>query len=106
MANANELVRLIKQASVDAVDAGKPQEIYFGKMMSPTSCRIDQKLVLDKEFLVFSRNVTNYGVKMNIPTVGSVSVTVNNALKAGEEVLVQREQGGQRYIILDRIGRA
>ena len=74
--------------------------------MSPTSCRIDQKLVLDKEFLVFSRNVTNYSVKMNIPTVGTVSVAVNNALKAGEEVLVQREQGGQRYIILDRIGRA
>lgn len=34
---------------------------------------------------------------------GRKSFTIHNALKVGERVLLIREQGGQRYIVIDRI---
>ena len=31
-------------------------------------------------------------------------MTIHNALEKGEEVVLLRMQGGQKYIVLDRIG--
>lgn len=35
---------------------------------------------------------------------GEKTVRVHNALKAGEEVVLIRQQGGQKFIVVDRIG--
>lgn len=37
---------------------------------------------------------------------GRKRVTVHNALAVGDEVILARKQGGQQYIVLDRIGGA
>lgn len=35
---------------------------------------------------------------------GTKSMTIHNALKKGDEVVLVRMQGGQQYIVIDRIG--
>lgn len=84
-----ELLNTIKQAAIEAVDAKKPVQICFGKVIniSPLQILIDQKIILDSSFLVLTKNVTYF-----------------NKLEKGEEVILLRMQGGQKYIVLDMIG--
>lgn len=101
MADASELVKAIKRTSVEAVNASKPVEVSFGKVVgvSPLRVLVEQKLTLGEAQLVLCRNVCDFSV-----TVGSENVDVYNGLKIGEQVILLRQQGGQRYIVWDRIG--
>lgn len=62
MYNANDLIKTIKHAAIEAVDSTKPVKITFGEVIStsPLKIKVEQKLVLEKEQLILSRNVTNY----------------------------------------------
>lgn len=64
MYDTSELLRIIKQSAVDAVEASKPVNIVFGTVTnaSPLEIQVEQKLVLKKEQLVLSRNVTKHVV--------------------------------------------
>ena len=97
MPDAAEFVKIIKKAAVEAVEAEKPAGIYFGTVTSvnPLRIRVEQKMTLEKEQLVLTRNVTDYETEDS---------SVQNALKQGEEVILFRMQGGQRYVVTDRIG--
>lgn len=126
------LVELIKRASIDAVSESKPTSIVFGKVISisPLKINVEQKLNLTKAQLILSRNVTDYKTKLsfdnpdlkqefttwNMPesTESSPSkiafkkqlkhdITIYNSLKIGEEVILLQVQGGQKYIVLDRV---
>ncbi len=35
---------------------------------------------------------------------GKKNITVHNGLSAGDEVILVRQQGGQKYVVIDRIG--
>ena len=127
MYNADDFVKMIKKTAVEAVDASKPTNVVFGKVISvsPLKIRINQKLILGESQLVLSRSVTNYrlSVTMNFSTeyekddqnlpqnpdhkhdvIGTKIITVNNALKKDEEVILVQVSGGQKYIVIDRIG--
>ena len=135
MFDSNDFVKLMKKAAVEAVNASKPANMVFGKVISasPLKVKVDQKLILTKAQLVLSRNVTNYEVEME-PSLnkapsshwteeteggteeatfekhkheikGRKKFMVYNALKVGEEVILMQSSGGQKYIILDRIGK-
>lgn len=107
MADASELVRAIKRTSVDAVNASKPVEACFGKVVgvSPLRILVEQKLTLGEAQLVLCRNVCDFSVTVGSENAESVeSVDVHNGLKVGEQVILLRQQGGQRYIVWDRIG--
>lgn len=103
MADALELVKAVKRVSVDAVNSAKPVEACFGKVIgvSPMKIFVEQKLVLGEAQLVLCRNVCNF-----FTTVDGKYVEVLNGLKVGETVVLIRQQGGQRYLVLDRIGDA
>ena len=155
MLDTNDLTNLIKQASVDAVEAEKPVNVLFGTVTSssPLQINVEQKMTLSSAQLVLSRNVTDYQVTMDVDfsisetslnanhshdMSGSISVdstsetestvsnslsvdeveidlththdysglqtyTVHNALVTGDEVVLLRMQGGQKFIVLDRI---
>lgn len=131
MPDAVELVKTIKKAAVEAQEATKPVQVCFGKVtsVSPLKILVDQKLSLGKSQLVLTRNVTehktyisggniqNYyyvGSPPNVSTVpvspshvhavGKIQITVHNGLVVGDEVILLRQQGGQKYIVVDRIG--
>lgn len=41
----------------------------------------------------------------HIHAVGRIEIIVHNALKKGEEVVLLRMQGGQKYLVVDRLGK-
>ena len=63
-----EVAGLIKQLAVEAVNAGKPADILFGKVTSTEPLRIqtDQKLVLEEQCLILSRCVTDHYADISI----------------------------------------
>lgn len=89
MPDAIELTKSIKRAALEAVNASKPVEICFGKVTSasPLKILVEQKLLLGKAQLVLAQKVT-----------------ADNGLVVGDEVILFRQQGGQKYIVVDRIG--
>lgn len=114
MADTNDLVRLIKRAALDAVDAGKPVNVCFGRVTkaSPLVICVDQKLYLGENQLVLCRSVTEYTVQVKVEwetdsgfdqITGDKYMLVRNALKTGDEVLLLRVQDGQKYVVVDRI---
>lgn len=152
MFNADDLLKLIKKSAVEAVNASKPANMLFGKVISakPLKIQVEQKLILGSAQLILSRNVTDYSVStsMNWETEtagdhnhnytgttekdslnqnhdhgyggtvqnngthshkvissGNKTMTIHNALKVGEEVILMQMSGGQKYIVVDRIGK-
>lgn len=86
--DATRLVKLIKQTALEAMKAEKPVNVCFGKVISvsPLKILVEQKLTLSKAQLVQSKTVADYG------------------LAIGDEVILIRQQGGQKYVITDKIG--
>lgn len=131
MPDAVELMKTIKRAALDAVKASKPVEVCFGKVTSasPLKILVEQKMTLGEAQLVLCRNVTDYKVYItggniqnfyyagtppdaeifpvspsHVHAVGRMQITVHNGLAVGDEVILLRQQGGQKYMVVDRIG--
>lgn len=160
------LIELIKQAAVEAVNASNPAAFYFGTVTSasPLVINVEQKMDLTEEFLILSSAVKDHDVEMTFSMstestslnadhthetetsggisvisklnpeqpgttienevqdtsstsisnvnidlthshaiVGRKKVTVHNGLKKGEKVILIRMQGGQKFVVLDRM---
>ena len=131
LADANELVEALKRAAIDAIEAKKPVNVYFGEVVSaaPLKINVEQKMVLGEKQLILSRNVTNFKTSItggniknyyytgsttdsgtapvspsHVHAVGKIEITVHNGLVVGDEVILIRQQEGQKFIVLDRIG--
>ena len=143
--DANELVALLKKAALDAVEASKPVNVYFGEVLSasPLKINVEQKMILGEKQLILSRNVTDFttmvtvdwltesslsththtvqgsdgnGDSIDLTTgaknlahtheiTGKKKITVHNGLVVGDEVILIRQQEGQKFIVWDRIGK-
>lgn len=127
MPDYTELLNIVKRAATEAVEAGKPSGVFFGKVLStePLQIKVDQKMVLGAAQLVLTRNVTNYDTAVEAEwetaEVGGGSgeasfelhkhsisgvklLTIYNGLSAGDQVILIQQQGGQKYIVLDKVG--
>ncbi len=114
-----DLISLIKRAAVDAVEGEKPAGVLFGTVtsISPLQVNVEQRLTLSGEMLALTTNVMDYSVELDVnwqtgsggdpshshPVVGTKTATVKNGLHVGEKVVLLRMQGGQRFLILDRV---
>lgn len=89
MADYVELLQTMKRAAVEAVAASQPVALCYGKVTSvePLQIMADQKLPLEGEQL-------------------ELLSAVRNGLQLGERVLLLRWQGGQKYLVLDRVSEA
>lgn len=131
MLDSNNFLELIKQAANDAADARQDADFCYGTVISanPLKILVEQKMILTSAQLVLTRNVTDFRTSITagntknyyytgniedggtapIPTtshvhgIGTISITVHNALKNGEEVVLFRKKGGQKYLVLDRV---
>ena len=109
------LAKVIKQAAQDAADASKPAGVCFGKVIStcPLQIHVDQKLNLGPAQLVLTRNATEltqggqgegaYDSHKHRIT-GIKLVTIHNGLAVGDQVILLQQQGGHKYIVLDKLG--
>lgn len=103
MASAN-LVQLIKQIAVDAVNAGKPCDYQTGVVTqaNPLHIKVSNSLVLEEEFLHLARNVTDYEVEITLDGTAK-KCQIKNGLQKGEKVLMMRKTGGQEFTVIDRV---
>lgn len=107
------MINIIKKAGIDAVGASNPVNIIFGEVLNvgDFKIKIDQKLILPKEFFIIPESLTRYEIDLSHNhnyTNGSTSkgldkIIIREGLKQGDKVLLLRVQGGQQYIILDKV---
>ena len=126
MLNANDVLFAIKKAAKEAVEASQPCDFCFGKVTSasPLKILVEQKMTLGVAQLVLTRNVTDFKTKVTIDwTTGTKSggsgdssfashshsvsgkkdITIHNGLAVGDEVILLKQKGGQKYLVLDRV---
>lgn len=121
-----ELVQLLKELSKTTNEATEPFEHRKGivETISPLTIRVDQKLLLEEEELILTHMVRDYEVDISVSHEteesedikgimpdfkshshkykGRKKIIIHQGLKAGEEVILLKVQGGQAYIVLDR----
>lgn len=126
MLDVTDLLNAIKKAALDAVNASQPSDFYFGKVTSinPLKILVEQKMTLGSAQLVLTRNVTNFKIKVSVDwlsdtksggegegsfashshaILGTKEMTIHNALQVGDEVILMKQKGGQKYLVLDRV---
>ena len=109
MPDYTPLLQVMKQSAKEAGNAERPVHVCVGKVagVNPLRIRLDQKITLGKAQLVLTRNVTDYETEITVDGwENKRRTTIHNALNAGEEVVLLRQQGGQKYIVLDRVEEA
>jgi len=114
------LINALKQLSLSANEASDPVKVIFGTVESenPLIIRTQQRMSLNQKHLCLTSAVydtekemkfdiytenTDSGTSHNHRILGTKKITVCNRLKAGEKVIMLRVQGGQRYIVIDRV---
>ncbi len=111
------MVELIKAAAIGAVNDSKPMSVIFGKVVSiaPVKIFIEQKLTLNEAQLIFTNNVKDYDLEMTVehsteesnshvhPYRGKKKFRVHNGLVVGDEVIMLQMQGGQKFVVLDKV---
>ena len=107
MFDGNDLLIAIKKAALDAVNASQPSDFCFGKVtsVSPLKIMIEQKMTLSSAQLVLTMGVTDFKTKITIGD-GTNEVTIHNALQVGDEVILLNQNGGQKYLVIDRVVKA
>lgn len=105
MPNANELVRLIKQASNDVYESRTPMNITYGTVtsVSPLEVRVDTKLVLQEVHLEVVKSLSDYTIEMSVNGGAVQTYTVYNALKINDKIAMLRFEGGRRFLVVDRV---
>ena len=84
--------------------ASRPCDYIVGNVIGtePLKIKVSNALVIEDDFLIKTRNVTDY-----VQEVGEgeakKNVKIYNSLKVGESVLMFRRAGGQEYIVVDRM---
>lgn len=101
---ASKSVENIKKAALDAVKATMPSGVYYGTVQStsPLKIVVEQKMTLTDKQLVLSSLVKDFKVDMTLNETRQ-NVTIHLGLKSGEKVMLLRVQGGQQFIVLDRV---
>ena len=86
MSSVSEFLKLVKQIAVEAVEQTKPVKFMFGRVESvhPLRIRRDAKTVLSGVMLIQTERVSR-------------------RISVGDRVVLIRQQGGQRYLVLDRV---
>lgn len=81
----------IKKAGLGAVEAGNPVAILYGtvKSINPLEVIVDQRFPLTEDFLIVPERIREL-----VPP---------NELKPGQQLLLLRVQGGNQYVIWDRV---
>lgn len=131
MYDAKDLLRVLKVSASEERRASDPCDILQGYVLSasPLKIQISDKLILDDDFLVLPEHLTDHEVEIEIETAkkwttestgggageaafashshdikGKRKMKILNALKKDDIVLLLRQDGGQNFIVLDRIG--
>lgn len=121
------MLNAIKQAALDAFEAANTVAVLFGTVTNtnPLEVNVDQRFTLTEDFLICTERITPYTQNMQhthayIDAVGvekfqkrtsqaepedPQQLVIRNGLQTGDHVLLLRIQGGQKYVILDKVAK-
>jgi hypothetical protein len=94
------MLEAIKKAAMDAVVASNLVAVMFGTVTktNPLEVNVDQRFTLDADFLVQTAATAELKV-----TIGGTEYIIRPGLQVGDRVVLLRVQGGQKYLILDKV---
>lgn len=122
-----DLGNIIKNLSVAAVGASNPVNITIGLVTSinPLVITPDQMMPLPAEAFMLTSAVIDHEVDATVnwqtestsssgsnydafsshshSVRGTKTIKINNSLKVGDIVILLRQQGGQKFIVLDKV---
>lgn len=106
MSNTNaDLLNTIKRIAVDAVKSAKPSELRYGVVTSitPLKIRVSATFILPEAAIIVPEHL-KYIPGEPDPMTGITPVIVadGNGLKMNDKVILMREQGGSKYIVIGR----
>lgn len=118
MLNATEFMAAVKKAALETIEASKPVNVYFGEVVSvsPLQINVEQKMMLGEKQLVLTEKVSDYIMELKVDwqteresdhvhdISGRKKIVVYNGLGLGDKVILIRQQGGQKFIVIDRVG--
>lgn len=108
------MLGVIKQAAMAAYEAGGPVAIMFGSVTktNPLEVNVDQRFTLDADFLIVPESLVKYEIDVKHThsysggTTGEAlpdKLLIRRGLEVGDKLIMLRMQGGQRYLILDKV---
>lgn len=119
---------VVKAIALRAVETKKPVILQYGTVeaVSPLTIRIDANTLLEEDELVLSHMVKDHFVDITVfhqteedelvemlstdykkhkhYYKGRKKIMLHYGLAIGEQVVLLREQGGQSFYVLDRVG--
>lgn len=124
-----DMLKLIKQAGIQAMEQSAPTAVMLGvvKQVNPLVITVEQHLDIPAEFLLLTDNVRDFETDMTVNHVteeqaggfgdeafashshaytGKKSFMVHRGLLVGDQVVLLRAQGGQKFIVLNRVVKA
>ena len=124
--DATDLLNSVKKAAVEAVKTENPMNLVFGEVISesPLKIKLEARLTLLEQQLIVPLSLTDFKVKMTVnhktenkgggsgdsayeshshDYKGKKEFLVHNALKKADKVMLLKMQGGQKYLVLDRV---
>ena len=115
------MIETIKKAIEQGINNAALVGLLEGEVVSSSPLKVklkkNAKLVIPKELLVVPESLTNRTINCSVSasyvststedfsnvSSNSVNITINNALKIGDKVMLISFEGKQKYFILDRI---
>lgn len=108
------MLDVIRQAALTAMEAGNPVAVMFGTVtnINPLEVNVDQRFTLDADFLIVPDSLIKYEIELKHShqvsngTTGEAltePVVIRPGLQVNDRVLLFRVQGGQKYLIMDKV---
>jgi len=102
--SARGLLETFKKITVSAVASTSPTEIRIGTVISvlPLMIKLSPKMTLDSGFLIVGERFKEQSYQVKIGDKEE-RVILHNGLNKGDVVTLLRAQGGQKYVLLDKV---
>lgn len=102
---SSELLKIIKQAAMDAVKSAKPVELLFGSVVSvsPLAVKISPTITLPSQHLILTKAVMDYQTDVVTSGGSRQQWKICNGLHSGDSVILLQMQGAQKYLVIDKV---
>ena len=108
------MLNAIRQAALTAMETAAPVAVLMGTVTKtdPLEVNVDQRFTIDADFLLVPESLTKLELDLSHShsasggTTGAAlteAVVIRPGLKSDDRVALLRVQGGQKYIILDKV---
>lgn len=116
-----DLVETIKKAALAAIEASNPVAVTFGVVLEvkPLKISVEQKITLEEQQLILTQAVVKTKISFSTTFLtekalssdlahfhgysGTMEASIDTNLKKGDKVVLLRMQGGQKFVVLDRV---